>query len=249
MKKHIRFCLIVIVFLAGRQAMAKELTFIFGVDRPPYIYGREDKGIDYDIVKKALALVGHTMRTLHSPNERGLKELRLGKVDGFVGIAPGIDNRLYFSEPYTFYDNVVIAKKKRNIKLDSISDLKKHKFIAFQNARNFLGEKYSKMVSEVPRQTEMASQHDQNRLFWLDKIEVIILDFHVFSWYRKNLKIDTSDEFVVYRNILDKAVPGVNGRVVGFGDKKLRDQFNEGLQKLKATPEYKAILDSHLSGL
>lgn len=249
MKFFGRFFLIATVFLASSQAFSKELTFIFGIDRPPYIFGREDKGIDYDVVKSALALKGHTLRALHSPNSRGMKELQLGKVNGFVGIAAGTDRRLFYSEPYAYYNNVIIAKKKRNIKLEKLEDLKNYKFVAFQGAKYFLGNRYEKVVSSVDRKTEIASQNDQNRLFWMDKIDVIILDLSVFKWYRKNLKVDTSDEVVVYDKLLDASIPGVNGRVVGFVDKKLRDEFNDGLLQLKSMPAYQAIIDRHLSGL
>lgn len=241
--------LFIISFLACCHANAKQVTILFGVDRPPYIFGRESKGIDYEIVKAVLESKGYEMKSLHSPNAKGLKELRLGKVQGMVGVAAGIDKRLFFSEPYAQYNNVIVTKKKRNIKLDQLADLKNYRFMAFQGAKEYLGERYRKMAESVNRRTEIASQQDQSRLFWSDKVDAIILDLNVFKWYRRHLDLNTSDEYVIHENLLDKNVVGLNARVVVFTDVKIRDDFNAGLKTYKGTPAYQEIFNRYLSGL
>lgn len=239
----------VVSFLACCHAVAKPVTILFGVDRPPYIFGREAKGIDYEIVKAALEGKGYEMKALHSPNVKGLKELRLGKVQGMVGVAAGIDKRLFFSQPYAQYENVIVTKKKRNIKLERLDDLKNYRFMAFQGAKEYLGERYAKVAASVNRQTEIASQKDQCRMFWSDKVDAIILDINVFKWYRRHLDMNTSDEYVVHDNILDKSVVGLNSRVVVFTEAKIRDDFNDGLKTLKSQPAYQEIFKRNLSGL
>lgn len=243
------FFIFIASFLACSHAHAKQVTILFGVDRPPYIFGRESKGIDYEIVKTAFAAKGYEMKSLHSPNTKGLKELRLGKVQGMVGVAAGIDKRLFFSEPYAQYNNVIVTKKKRNIKLEKLDDLKNYRFMAFQGASEYLGDRYAKVASSVGRQTEIASQRDQCRLFWLDKVDAIILDINVFKWYRRHLDMNTSDEYVIHDNVLDKNVVGLNSRVVVFTDVKVRDDFNDGLKTLKASSAYQDIFTRYLSGL
>jgi polar amino acid transport system substrate-binding protein len=222
----------------------KELTIVFGVYRPPYIFEKRNVGLDYDLAEAILKNSGYSMKAIHSPNNRALKEIELGKVDGVIGVAlkPDREN-LYHSDPIISYDNVVITKKSTGVSIEKAEDLKKVRFLAFSNARNYLGPEYLKIAKEVRYDTEISNQEDQNRMFWQDKVQAIILDINIFRFYRNSLKdkFNTSEEIVVHRIFSAKS----NERVAVFKSKLVRDKFNEALRELRSSGAYQKIFDRY----
>lgn len=224
----------------------KELTIVFGVYRPPYIFEKRNVGLDYDLAEAALKNSGYSIKAIHSPNNRALKEIEMGKVDGVIGFASQPDREnLYHSKPIISYDNVVITKKASGITIEKAEDLKKARFLSFSNARNYLGAEYLKMVKDVRYDTEISNQEDQNRMFWQGKVQAIILDINIFRYYRNSLKdkFNTSEEVIVHRIFSAKS----NERVAVFKSKVVRDQFNQGLQELKASGTYQKIFDRYIT--
>lgn len=257
--RHVRLGLnsLIVIALTGAPLVATAITgasphptprlleITFGVFRPPYVYEKKDVGLDVEVTQAIFNEMGRSFKSSHSPNQRAWKELELGRIDGMVGVSPEKDHGdLYFSAPILFYDNVAISKAKKKIKLDKISDLKELRFLSFEKAHRYLGPEYEEVMRSVKRDTDVSSQLSQNKLFWSDKVDVIILDLHVFEHYRKQLKseMNTTDEVVVHRIFSPKA----SWRCVVFRDRNVRDEFNKGLTKIKANGTYQKILDKYL---
>lgn len=223
----------------------KELKIVFGVYRPPYIFEKRDFGLDFDLAQAILKNSGYSIKSVHSPNNRALIEIEKGKVDGVIGLASGTDrDGLYYSQPIISYDNVVITKKASGAVIEKAEDLKKLRFLAFSNARAYLGADYLKMVKELRYDTEISNQEDQNRMFWQGKVQAIILDINVFRFYRNALKekLNTSEEVVVHRIFPAKS----NERVAVFKSKVVRNQFNQALQELRSSGAYQKIFDRYI---
>lgn len=228
------------------SADLKELKIVFGVYRPPYIFEKRNFGLDYDLAEAVLKKCGYSINAIHSPNNRAFKEIEMGKVDGVIGLSPNQDREnLYFSSPIISYDNVVITKKKTGLKVENIQDLKKLRFLSFSNAREYLGTEYAELVKGLRYDSEISNQEDQNRMFWQDKVQAIILDINVFRYYRKTLgtKFKTNDEVVVHRIFTAKA----NERVGVFKDKSVRDKFNVALDELRSSGEYQKIFERYIT--
>ena len=223
----------------------KELKIVFGVYRPPYIFEKRDFGLDFDLAQAILKNSGYSIKSVHSPNNRALIEIEKGKVDGVIGLGSGTDrDGLYYSQPIISYDNVVITKKASGVIIEKADDLKKLRFLAFSNARTYLGADYLKMVKELRYDAEISNQEDQNRMFWQGKVQAIILDINVFRFYRNALKekFNTSEEVVVHRIFSPKS----NERVAVFKSKVVRDQFNEALRELRSSGTYQKIFDRYI---
>lgn len=223
----------------------KELKIVFGVYRPPYIFEKRDFGLDFDLAQAILKNSGYSIKSVHSPNNRAMIEIEKGKVDGAIGLPSGTDrDGLYFSQAIISYDNVVITKKSSGVVIERADDLKKLRFLAFSNARAYLGADYLKMVKELRYDTEISNQEDQNRMFWQGKVQAIILDINVFRFYRNALKekFNTSEEVVVHRIFSPKS----NERVAVFKSKVVRDQFNEALRELRSSGTYQKIFDRYI---
>ncbi len=223
----------------------KPFNIVFGVYRPPYIFENQNKGLDYDLAKLIMEKRGLNFSAVHSPNERALQEIALGKVDGVIGVSAEADtSSLCYTNPILFYDNVVVTKAKNKIKIGSVADLKNQPFLAFSKATRYLGEEYAQLVQTLKSDTDTSNQMVQNKLFWTDKVPVIILDLNVFKYYQRDLKdkLNTKDEVVIHRIFEMKA----NSRVAVFRDKKVCEEFNAGLSEVKANGEYQKILDKYL---
>lgn len=221
------------------------LTIVFGVFRPPYIFEKKDVGIDFDLAKATLEMAGYKVKSLHSPNNRAFREIEMGKVDGVIGLSPLQDRPgIYYSKPIILYDNVVVTKRKKRFAIRSIDDLKNVRFLTFSNARNYLGPAYAEMVSTLKYDTDISNQEMQNRMFWQDKVDAIVLDLNVFRYYRSSLatEFDTSEEVDIHRVFTQHE----NERVAAFRDSKIRDDFDKALAELKANGQYQKVLDQYL---
>lgn len=221
------------------------LTIVFGVFRPPYIFEKKDLGIDFDLAKSTLEMAGYKITALHSPNNRAFREIEMGKVDGVIGLSPLQDRPgIYFSKPIIHYDNVVITKRKRKLVIKTINDLKGIRFLTFSNAKHYLGPAYGAMISKLKYDTDITNQELQNRMFWQDKVDAIMLDLNVFRYYRSSLAsdLDTTEEVDVHRIFNQHE----NERVAAFRDPIVRDAFNKALSELKANGQYQKILDRYL---
>lgn len=230
----------------ARTLEPKVLEITFGVFRPPYVYEKKDMGLDVEVAQAVFKKMNRKIKVNHAPNQRGWKEIESGRIDGLVGVTPEEDHRdLFFSAPMLFYDNVAISKAKNKIKIERIPDLKNYRFLSFEKAVRYLGPEYEEVVRGVKRDTDVSSQLTQNKLFWNDKVEVIILDLNVFRHYQKQLKdegMNVSDEVVIHRIFPERA----SWRCVVFRDRGIRDEFNKALDQIRAEGLYQKILDKYL---
>lgn len=222
----------------------RELSLVFGVYRPPYVFGKSDTGLDIDMTQAILARKGYKVKILHAGNQQAMKELSERKVDGVIGLSPKEDADTCYTVPFLFYDNVAISKNKNKVVIKKISDLKNYKFLSFQEATEYLGKDYAEMVHELKDDTDIGNQEIQNKMFWTDKVPVIVLDLNVFKYYRKDLAKNyrTEDEVVIHRIFPLTA----NVRTGAFLDKKVCEDFNKGLQEIKANGDYQKILDRYV---
>lgn len=236
---------IIAMAAAPSPSPAKMLEITFGVYRPPYVFEKKDLGLDVEVTQAIFKRMDRTFKSNHAPNQRAWKELESGRIDGLVGVSPEEDHRdLFFSAPILFYDNVAISKAKTKVKIGRIADLKNYRFLSFEKAQRYLGPDYEEVMRSVKRDTDVSSQLVQNKLFWNDKVEVIILDMNVFRHYQKQLKdeMNTTDDVVIHRIFPDKA----SWRTVVFRDRVVRDDFNKALEQLRADGSYQQILDKYL---
>jgi len=88
-----------------------------------------------------------------------------------------------------------------------------------------------------------SSQLEQNIAFWSGETEAMVIDRYIFDYYRKMLSnnLDTSQK-VDFHNLIPDEIP----QYVAFKDKKLRDQFNKALAKLRDDGIYQKVVDRYI---
>ena len=222
-------CLVTLVCLIWFNSVtAKELTLATSMSIPPYIIEHNDSGIQLERVKKAFELANHSIKkVIYTSNKRAEILLYQKKVDAIIN-APNNSQNMFFSDPVIFYQNTAISLSSTHIYLTDIAGLSDVRVMAFQNARKYLGDEYRQAVNQSPAYDEAINQQAQLEHLFLKNTDVIILDRRIFDHFNK--LFEASCRFpkpVTFHPIFPKSP-----RVLGFHNKALRDDFNDGLKRL-----------------
>ena len=108
-------------------------------------------------------------------------------------------------------------------------------------AKNFLGENFSKTMSQAKQYTEMADQMKQIEMLFVKRTQVIILDISILKHFIKKYKAKTFKKDYVVHALFPRKIYSA-----GFKSRAVRDQFNRGLLVIKANGKYQEILNKYL---
>lgn len=231
-----------LLILFDSQSFAADLLIGFGQDRPPYVFGKEKRGLEIDLVREILNYKKHTFQIRHYPNRRLQRAIQIMGVDAVATVRKTTDD-VYYSKNYVVFINFAITKKSEKLKINKISDLKGKRIVAWYNAYYDLGAKFQANfpanVMKISQQYYFEqNQLIQNRMFWRSKFLVVLIDRSIFEWYRYQLakEMNTSEE-VVFHDIFYKKTYFR----MAFRQKKIRDDFNQGLKHVRKSGIYKKI--------
>jgi len=243
-----RFLLLFLLLLSTLVAEEKitstpTIKVAFGFDRPPFIFGRTtSKGIETDIVQEAMALEGYDIEIVQM-SKYYLESIlhQSNDIDAVAAISRNPNDGLFYSDDFIAYENYAISRTKDHLEINSLEDLTTVQFVAWQDAYRDLGEKFYTLFNPLngtakSHYRDTSSQIDDCKLFFSKKVDVILSDKTIFGWHKKVLH--NHDQYS-YHPIFSKPT---NYPVV-FRDAKLRDIFNQGLQKLKASGRYDEIIN------
>lgn len=242
------FALLMFSFFFSVSSWAADLTVAFGQFKPPFIFGKTQKGIEIDIFREALHRRGHTLGTIiHTSNQRLQENFQSLGADA-VAAVPRTNNDLYFSDLFIAYDNYAIVKKSSNLVLNSPKDLVGVRTLAWTNAWRDLGEEFEALFGPsvtLPyrnKYKEHANQGNQSAMFWKDRTDVLIMDKVIFYWYRKLLasEMDTTDEVILYKPFIS-----LSPFYAGFKEQQIRDDFNFGLRSMQQDGTYQKLFEKY----
>ncbi len=229
------------VWLSAAAGHARDLRVAFGQEKAPYLWVEDDqvKGVEYDIVRSALAAEGTGLVPATLPNRRVSIALSGDDFDVVTGMQINqAGETAFYSDDYLTYVNFAITRKGRHIKLTGLPDLFEHSVAIWQNAWEDLN--LGKLRPGGPNgldYTEFTSQYRQSKFFWVGRCDVNVIDRNIFIWYSRQLadEMDTTAE-LEFQDIL----PSVRVRAA-FRDAHERDAFNAGLKTIKANGSYDRI--------
>ena len=234
------FLLAAVIVSHPRPALADEVSVVIGFSLPPYVIADENRGMEYDIVREALALEGHAMVPQYVPLGRVVKVMEAGRADAALTQRVETGLAANFSDVYIVYRNYAITLASRDLKIDRVEDLAGKSILAFQNATIYLGPAFKTVVAGNPTYREEAKQISQPILLFLGRIDVVVADRNIFSWFAHAPevagKVDTT-QAVRYHPLF----PPTEYRMA-FRDAVLRDSFNRGLASLRESGEYARIV-------
>ena len=236
--KNMIISIFILSIALSANTQAREIQLAAGLSLPPYIIKDSNRGMEYDIVKEALAKKGHVLKLVYLPFVRLLVDYK--KYDGAMTINESSDIKGNYSDVVVVYKNYAISLKKKGIKINSISDLKNGMVVAFQNAKKYLGPNYAKTVKTNPKYRELGKQVLQVKLLYSGRADAIVTDINIFKFYRKKVKDMKTSAKIVFHDIFK----GVGYKVL-FNDASIRNDFNTGLKMLKKSGRYNAIIKSY----
>lgn len=238
----------IVVALFPCFGSANEITVGFGKDKPPFVFGRDAKGLEIDIFREALAEAGYNLKVLHFNNEALVEAVAMGRVDA-VATARSDDPQLCKVERFVRFDNVAVSLQSQQLPIRDVEDLAGQRVVAWQGAYQDLGESFYRLFApehsrDDRRYLEHHSQEAQVKMFWLDRADVLIIDKVIFEWYRSQLPPNfQSQRPVQFHSVFSFPTyfPAL------FKDKTLCDQFRGGLEKLKASGRYEELYGSYIN--
>ncbi|MEH6564899.1 MAG: transporter substrate-binding domain-containing protein [Halopseudomonas sp.] len=225
------------------QAQGQTLTLGFGINKPPYVYEFEARGLEFEIVAAALREAGDEMRPYYAPLERLHLMLQRGELDAIAATSPASAVKAYYSDSYLSYQNVAITLARDNIELNSIADLSSYSVSAFQRASHLLGNEFGAMVSRNPRYREEARQVTRNLLLYSGRVQVVVADERIFAAFQPVVADQVDITLPITRHRLFAPTP----YSVGFSKPAPRDRFNQGLAALRESGEYARIMARYSS--
>jgi polar amino acid transport system substrate-binding protein len=246
LNRLLNYCLLFLPLTSS----AAEIKIAFATDRPPYCFRKDnvDQGIEIDLLRRIMSLQGHTIKIVTIPKIRLIKAVKEREVDASATVQDNQDRSLYFSDPYLEFQNVVISKSSRAIELNAMQDLAKYSFIIWQDGWRNLGAEFEANYrpnanGKFPKNYNQAfNQLSQNKMFWADRVQLIIIDKTIFEHHQRLLatEFNTSTPLTFHDLIKTKTAYSVV-----FHDANLRQQFNEGLKKIRSNGSYQKIIDTY----
>lgn len=238
-----------IAFLAVSYGFAKDITVAFTDDIPPFIMKNATQGLEVDIIRAALKHKGHSMnRAIQCPYKQLDVIVAKKGADAAAAVRQTHDSTFY-SDSFIAFENYAITRKKSQITLGSIADLKGKTIFTWQNAHRDLGPEFAALFSPTIRDPyikkyhEIAVQEEQVKMFWKEPSAVIIIDKSIFIWFTKKYAPQAlASDDIVYNEIF----PIPTEFQVNFQSKEIRDDFNEGLKYIRNNGDYQAIFNKYL---
>ena len=218
----------------------------FSQDIPPYIFQKDNKGIEIDIISAALAYKGHTLKPLYYPLGRvpiAFKNKLVNAAMGDMGVnLKSVGG--YYAQPAVIYDNVFITLKDKNITIKQPSDLNPLLIASFQGAEKRYP-LWLKKVVEEKRFFAVSDQLKQVKLLQLRRFDVVLSDRYIFRYFVNQYKLIDHFTLMEFDEHSFVTINPDDYRPI-FRDKRIRDDFNFGLKKLKDSGRYQKIYDDYI---
>ncbi len=228
---------IVIFFILLNCLFSKEVKVAFGDKLAPYII-QPNSGMEFEIIKSAFEQKSYKIDPIFVPFARLAKSAETGVYDVVATINEDSKiKNVYYSDSYITYENVAISIK--DYKIKNINDLKNKSIIAFQDANIYLGNEFAYAMKNNSNYYELANQEGQVASLMKERVEVVIIDLNIFKYYYNKSSLFKQKQYIVYRIFKPTLYK------LAFRDKKIRDDFNEGLKQLKNNGTYNKILKKY----
>jgi polar amino acid transport system substrate-binding protein len=230
-----------VLLLPAAPAGAGDVRVAFGASLPPYVIKQDNSGIEYDIIKEALAHRGHTLVPVYMPFVEIKDALAERRADAVATVKETVGIEGSFSDEVVVYQNFAISLASRKLSVRSQEDLRDKKIVAFQLATQYLGSLFAEIAHSNPYYREKSDQLVQARLLFEGKADAIISDKNIFLHFTRQLPRDVdTEQAVVYHDIFP-----ANPYKVAFLDGRLRDEFNLGLRNIRDSGAYQDIIKKY----
>ena len=245
--------LALLAFAGSSTALSAEFTIASSPSVPPFIVqgenGSEDTGIEIDIARAALNAAGHTVKFVNLPYTRALAYLKAKRVDASLTVTATGELDIgdaHRSDVHLIFDNVAITLEESNLEINSIDDLADKTVIAFNFAKEVLGEEFTKMANANPNYRQMLPNTKQiPPTLHAKRAQVAVIEEVIYKYHLNNETYPIAvDAPIKIHRIFPR-----NPFTVAFKDKSARDDFNKGLAIIKENGTYDKIFEKYTGKL
>jgi len=229
--------LVVGLFWLAFAVHAEPLRVGFGERKPPYVFEKQRRGLEYEIVSAAFQAAGTEMQPYFAPNERLHLMLRRGEIDCIASTNERNGAAAYYSQVYIHYHNIALALASHNYQIDTIADLAPYSISTFQRASKLLGPVFQRMAAGNPSYREEAQQIGRNRLLYIGRVDVIVGDTRVINYFNRKV----SDQVDINQPVTRYELFAPTPYRMGCRFKASRDRFDQGLASIRENGKYVAI--------
>jgi len=224
------------------QSIGNSLEIITGLPKPPFIIEGAKAGLQLDLFRAAFSS-DYSIKFIPIPLGRNITSYQRMHVNGIAILPKGYQHpNMHVSKPYIVYQNVAISLAESNFTIESLDDLSGKSVAAFQNARKFLGDDFSKKMAYLMDYREIADQMKQISMLYSRSTEVIVLDSRIFKYFlRENAGQTRYKKAINIHYIFEERAYSA-----GFNTKELCDQFDLGIANMRVQGTYQQILDKYL---
>ena len=149
----------------------------------------------------------------------------------------------FLSDDAYTYENFAFALKVKGYKFKHLNELGNLSLLSWQGAIAHIGNEYAQMATNNPYYFETNRQESQIKMLFLKRVDVVQLDEKIFDYFRAKVEqngiVDTTEEVDRF------PLFGASSNGFLFHDKKIRDEFNRQLQRLKDSGRYAEILNRY----
>ena len=246
MKSMRAFCVGALAMVASLPAPAQiHVLKIATGELPPYMTAaRADQGISLSVVRRAFELAGYRVEYTFLPWSRALAETRLGKWDATAAWG----NNPERNPPFFVSDNVVTEKwvfvyrKAVKFSWNKLADLKPYRLALIQDY-TYTPEIWSMATAGDFKSDKMPDDLSAIKMLLLDRVDVAPMERNVAcDVLQKNFTdADAAKLSVAPKQMTNTFTSHVLlPRSLAESAARAAD-FNAGLKKLKASPEYAKI--------
>ena len=234
MSTFVRLVLLCLIFLNKPVVATDEkiLSVGFGQDKPPYVISEDHAGLYPDIMREALERMGYGMIPQYLSLPRMNRALHSGVVDIVTGLPKGTYYAKCYSKPFIAFENVAIVLKSVEKPIQSVDDLEGLNIIAFQQARQIIGEPFKSVTEANPNYMEVASQVSQVKTFAAGRAQVAVMDRNIFYWTYHHV-LNPREKRISLIDIAEVRIfDWIKNQGAGFNDVKLCRQFEDTIQQM-----------------
>jgi len=244
MIKAVAFVFSAFLFISSGALAGAPKEIVIGMGNfEPYFTEKGNTGIFADLIT---AIFDHMPD--HKPvfkygfaMESAWKGYENGNIDAIANLFDTVDLGGCRTDLVFRFNDVAVSRLSDNFEIKSIQDLDQNNVVAFQGAKVFFGEDYSKAVASGDY-IEVGKPALQAKMLHMNRADVSVGDLYIFLQSLRTINdVDAIPGFFKIHEIF----PQILSRM-GFRDEGLCEPFNAGLKKIRQSGEYEAIYDRYL---
>ena len=214
-----------------------------GLSLPPYVISDEESGMEYDIVKEALAAAGYELVPVFVDFGLVPTTVENGLADAAMTVTPATVPDLPLSAPHILYRNAAMTLTSAHIAITAIADLEGRSISAFQNATAYLPAAFAEAVAGNPLYHETPQQYVQPLELFSGEVEVVVADVNIFNWYREDARVRAKAD--TGQRVTTHGIFEPTAYHVAFRDPAVRDAFDTALAAMRQSGRYSEIIAAY----